>query len=102
MRDAFMAIDAGLFAGEQELLMRGRCTGRLLSDVHRLRAMTIPALERVVRLKARPFMLGELEPPLGKFLARVDRTEEMAPDLFRGLHLARDLVRPVVRHVAVG
>ena len=29
------------------------------------------------------------------------RAEDLAPDLLRGLHLARDLVGPVVRHVAV-
>src|SRR3546814_17103884 len=36
-----------------------------------------------------------------EFLARVDGAEDGAPDLLGGLHLARDLVGPIVRHVAV-
>jgi hypothetical protein len=44
----------------------------------------------------------ELEPVVDELLARVDRAEHLAPDFLRRLHLARDLVRPFVRDVAVG
>jgi hypothetical protein len=46
-------------------------------------------------------VLGELEPVILKFLPCVDGAEDLAPDLLRRLHLARDLVGPVVRNVAV-
>ena len=32
---------------------------------------------------------------------RGDRAEDVAPDFLRGLHLARDLAGPLVRHMAV-
>ena len=34
MRDTLMAVDAGLFAGEQKALVRNRSARRLLGDVH--------------------------------------------------------------------
>ena len=36
-----------------------------------------------------------------KFIARIDSAEYLAPDFLRSLHLAGDLVCPVVRHMAV-
>ena len=36
-----------------------------------------------------------------EFPPGVDRAEDLAPDLLRGLHLAGDLVGPFVRHMAV-
>ena len=80
---------------------RGGARG-LLGQVHRLRGMAVAALQRVVRLQPRPFVLGKLQALIEEFLARVDRAEDLAPDLLRGLHLARDLVGPIVRHMAVG
>src|ERR1700746_3726965 len=81
--------------------MRDRGPRRLLSDVHRLRAVAVAAFQRIVGLEAGPAVLREPEALCEELLARVDEPEQMTPDLFRGLHLARDLVGPVVRHVAV-
>jgi hypothetical protein len=41
MSDAFMAIDAGLLAGEKRALVGFQCTRSLLGDVHGLDAVTI-------------------------------------------------------------
>src|SRR3954470_22331133 len=64
--------------------------------------MAVAALKRIIGLQPRPFVLGEFEPMVLKFLPRVDRAEDLAPDFLRGLHLAGDLVGPVVRNMAVG
>src|SRR6187549_4174543 len=94
VRDSLVTIDTGLLSGKEEALVRVDGTRALPRDVHRLRAVAIAALQRVVRLHARPFVHRKLEPVIEKFLARIDGAEELAPDLFRRLHLAGDLVRP--------
>src|SRR6185436_21010732 len=63
--------------------------------------MAVAALQGIICLQPRPFMLGEFEPMILKLLPGVDRAEDLAPDLLRGLHLAGDLVGPVVRDMAV-
>src|SRR5215467_3293695 len=63
--------------------------------------MTIAALQRVVRLHPCPFVLGEFESVIEEFVAGRDRAEYLAPHLLRRLHLACDLVGPIVRHMAV-
>ena len=100
--DALVAVDAGALAGEEEALVGLDGALALAGDVHRLGRVAVAALERVVGLEPRPFVLRELEPVVEELLARVDRAEDLAPDLLGGLHLAGDLVGPVVRHVAVG
>ena len=65
------------------------------------RAVTVAAFQRIIGLEARPFVQRQLEPVVEEFLAGVDAAEQMAPDLLRGLHLAGDLVGPVVRNVAI-
>src|SRR5690348_8851463 len=74
---------------------------RLLGEVHRHRGMAVAAFQRVIRLQARPFVLGKFEPVSQEFLSCVDRAEDLAPDLFRRLHLAGDLVGPIMWNVAV-
>ena len=84
-----------------QYLMRDRSARRLLGDVHRLRAMAVAAFQRVVRLEASPFVQRQLESVVDELLADVDGAEQMSPDFLRRLHLARDLVGPVVRNVAI-
>src|SRR4051794_8448428 len=83
--DTLVAVDAGLLAREQEALVRHRGPRRLLGDVHGIGAMAVAAFQGVVGLEARPFMRRELEPVIQKLLAGVDRAENLAPDLLRGL-----------------
>ena len=82
MRDPFVAINARFLPCEQETLMRLRGTRRLLGDVHRCGAVTVAALERVVRLHPRPLVQSEFEPIVDKFLARVDPTRDVTPNFF--------------------
>ena len=63
--------------------------------------MAVAALQRVVRLHPLPLAFRQVLAQGQKLLTGVDRPENMAPDLLRGLHLPGDLVRPVVRHVAI-
>src|SRR5215510_12286346 len=102
VRDALVAIDAGLFARKKEALMGLNRTRALARDVHRLGTMAIATFKRIVRLHPRPFVLGELETMGEKLLARIDCAENFSPHLFRGLHLACNLVGPFVRYMAIG
>src|SRR4051812_7054442 len=47
-------------------------------------------------------MRSEFKAHLKKFLAGIDRPENLAPDFLRCLDLAADLVGPVVWNVAIG
>src|SRR5262249_51593112 len=101
MRDALVAVDAGLFPAQQVrrvLVLRAHALPR---EVHVLVVVTVATLERIVRLEARPLVLRELEALVDELLPRVDRPEDLAPYFLRRLHLARDLGGPVVRNVAV-
>lgn len=102
MRDALVAIDARLLARKKEPLMGLNRTGALARNVHRLGAMAIATFKRIVRLHARPFMLGEFEAMAEKLLTRIDRAENLSPHLLRGLHLACNFVGPFVRYMAIG
>src|SRR4030095_1041790 len=102
MRDALVAIDARLLARKKEPLMGLNRTGALARNVHRLGAMAIATFKRIVRLHARPFMLGEFEAMAEKLLTRIDCAENLSPHLLRGLHFARNLVGPFVRYMAIG
>src|SRR5689334_333991 len=73
----------------------------LAGEIHVLESVAIAAFTRIVGLHARPFMLSKLQPVRLELLPRVDGAENLAPHLLRGLDLAGDLERPVVRHVAV-
>src|SRR5258705_1617067 len=70
--DSLVAVDAGLLAGEQEALVRGRRARRLLGDVHRLRAMAVAAFQRIVGLETRPFVQRQFQPVIDEYLAAVD------------------------------
>ena len=102
VRDALVAVDAGLLLVGQVGRVHVLRAHALAREVHRLVVVAVAALERVVGLEARPFVLRELEALVAELLLRVDGAEDLAPDLLGGLHLAGDLVGPVVRHVAVG
>ncbi len=54
MGDALVAVDAGLFLGEQEALVRHRGPGRPLGDIHGIGAVAVAAFQRIV-------MSGELK-----------------------------------------
>ncbi len=81
--------------------MELRCPFALASEVHVAEVVTVAALERVVGFESRPFVLGQLTTLVEEFLARVDCAEDRAPNLLGRLHLARDLVGPLVRYVAI-
>ena len=80
MRDAFVAIDTGLLTSEQKTLVRLDSPWTLPRGVHRLRAVTVTAFQRVVGLHASPFMNRQFEPVVEKFVARADRSEKLSPD----------------------
>src|SRR5829696_3870930 len=101
MRDALVTIDTGLLLGNQKLAVDVRGSSGLLGEIHGDGGMAIAALEGVIGFQPRPFMLGKLKPMILKLLPGIDRAEDLAPDFLRGLHLAGDLVGPLVRHVAV-
>src|SRR5262249_4087627 len=89
-------------AGKQKALMRLNRARALAGDVHRLRTVTISAFQGIVGLHARPFMLGQIETMIDKFLSRIDRSKNLSPDLLGSLHLARDLVGPFMGYMAIG
>ena len=101
VRNALVAIDAGLFAGEKEALVCHRSARRLLGDVHRRGAVTVAAFQRVIGLEPRSFVERQFEPMIDKFFTGIDGAEQVAPNFLRRLHLARDLVGPVVRDMAI-
>src|SRR5262245_20804409 len=102
MCNALMAINAGLLASEQKPLMSVGRALTLPGYVHRLGAMTIPALKRIIGFQPFPFVGGQHMSRAEELLARADGTEKPTPDFLGGLHLARHLVGPVVRHVTIG
>ncbi len=73
----------------------------LHGQIHRDEFMTIPALQRVIGPKSCPFALRQLRSLSQKLFSRVDGAEDLAPNLLGGLHLAGNLVRPVMRDVTV-
>src|SRR5690606_33845087 len=102
VRDALVAIDAGGFAGGQERAVRPGGAAGLAGQVHRVVVVAVAALQRVVGLEPDPLVGGQHQALVEELLAGVDGPEDLAPHPLGGLHLARDLVGPVVRHVAVG
>ena len=54
---------------------------RLLGEIHRRSGMAIAALQRIVGLQPRPFVLGEFEPVILELLPGIDHAEDLAPDL---------------------
>jgi hypothetical protein len=79
--DALVAVDAGLLADEQEA--RDGSAGRLLCDVHRLRAVAVAAFQRIIGLEARPLVQRQFQALVEEFFARVDVSEQMTPNLLR-------------------
>ena len=77
------------------------CALALPGKVHIVEIVAVAALQRVVRLEPCPFVLGQLAAFLEEFLAGADGAEDLAPDFLGGLHLARDLVGPLVWHMAI-
>src|SRR5690606_13630331 len=102
MRDALVTVDARVLVAFERDRMHLHGAQALPRPVHESIGVAIAAFERVVRLQPRPLVLRELEAMREKLLARVDAPEDLAPHLFRRLHLASDLVRPFVRHVTIG
>ncbi len=64
--------------------------------------MAVTTLQRVIGFESRPLVLRQFETIFHELFTRVDGAEEMSPHLLGCLHLAGDLVGPVVRHVTVG
>src|SRR3546814_6859187 len=63
--------------------------------------MSVAAYQAGVGREPRPFVLRQREPVVQELPAGVDGAEDVPPHLLGCLHLAGDLVGPVVRHVAV-
>jgi hypothetical protein len=72
VRDTFVAIDARLLSREEKALVRigGACA--LPHKIHRLRAMAVAALQRVVGLEPFPFVRCQLKPHVEEFFTRAD------------------------------
>ena len=101
MRDALVAVDAGLAFLLRLGVIRPR-TRSLLFAVHRREAVAVAALARVARLHLAPLVGRELHPLRLELLFRVDVAHQLAVELARGLDLAHDLVSPVLGDVAIG
>lgn len=100
--NAFVAVDTGLRSSKKEALV-GVCRARALpGNVHRDRGVAVAALQAVICLQSNPLVLCEFTSFLDKLLSRVDRTEDLAPDLLGGLHFSGDLVGPLMWDVTVG
>ena len=63
--------------------------------------MTVSTFKRVILFHPVPFIFRKFTAMGLEFLPCVDRAEELAPDFLGGLHLAGDLVRPVMGDVTV-
>jgi hypothetical protein len=50
MRDALVAIDAGLVAGDEKLAVDFRSAPGLLGEVHRYRGMAVAAFQGIIGL----------------------------------------------------
>jgi len=73
----------------------------LACEVHGVVVVAVSAFQGIVGFQARPFVLRQLQALGIKFFRRIHRAKDLAPHLLGRLHLARHLVGPVVRHVAV-
>src|SRR6185312_11809165 len=101
MCDALVAVDTGFFPGDEKLAVDLRGPSGLLGEIHGDGGVAVAAFQGIIGLQPRPFMLGQFKPMILKLLPCVDRAENLAPDFLRSLHLAGDLVGPVVRNMAV-
>src|SRR5690242_3596628 len=80
MCDALVTIDTGLLTSKQKTLVRLDGPRTLSRGIHRLRAVAVAALERVVGLHAGPFVHCKLQPMVQKLVTRIDRAEKLSPD----------------------
>jgi hypothetical protein len=99
--NALVAVDAGLvvLAGHLVGLLGA---GSLRLGIHAIEAMAVAALAGVGRLHAGPFVARQFKPLGLEFFLGVDGAHDLSVDLLGGLHLADDLVGPVLGHMAVG
>ena len=74
----------------------------LLGNVHRLGTVAIAAFKGIVGFEPFPFVRSKLKALVEELLARADGAKQPPPDLLGGLHLARHLVSPIVRHMTIG
>ena len=102
MGDAFVAVDAGLLAGDEEAFVLFDGAFALAGEVHGIGVMAVAAFKRVVGLEAGPLVAGEFQALFQEFLARGNGAEDHTPDLLTCGHLPRDLVGPVMGDVAIG
>ena len=102
MSDTFVAIDASLLAGKKETPVGFDGARALARDIHRLGAMAISTFQGIVSLHPCPLVDRQIEAVVEKLFSRADSTKNLSPNFLRGLHFARDFIRPVVRHVTIG
>src|SRR5438046_8844389 len=101
VRDTEVAVDAGLALC---LFLNMPCAPLvgLLLGIHGLGVVAVAAFERVGFLHPLPDALREHVPVRLELLLRVDRADEMAPELEGRAELALDERDRLARHVAVG
>lgn len=73
----------------------------LPAQIHVFEAMAVTTLQRVVGFETRALMIGQFQAFGVEFFARVDGAEKCTPNFFGGLHLARDLVCPLMWKMGV-
>ena len=75
MGDALVAVDAGLLAAHQERLMRAGRARALPGEVHVAEIVAVAAFQRIVRLQADPFALGQLSDEEWKEMREMTKTK---------------------------
>ncbi len=101
MGNSLVAVDAGFFAAGQKLLVGLGGSVALFGEIHEVEVVAVSALEGVVCLEPGPLVPGQCASMGKELLACIDSAENFPPDFLRRLHLAGNLVRPSVWHVAV-
>jgi len=99
--DALVAVDAGVLVAQGHLVLLPRPL-LLHLGVHAVEAVAVAALARVRPLHALPLVFRQMQALRLELLRRVDGAHHLAVEFVGGLDLPRDLVHPVLRHVAVG
>ncbi|MNZ79167.1 hypothetical protein D3C78_977630 [compost metagenome] len=99
--NTLVAIDArhAVFARHFVLLVRPLF---LRGGLHAFEAVAVAAFARVGCFHPLPLVARQLQTLGLEFLAGIDAADQLAPELLGRLGLADHLVRPVLRHVAIG
>ena len=72
VRDAFMAVDAGLFPGGERGRVLSYTAPTLFREIHEIELMAVATFLRIVQAHALPFALGQMPTPCLKFFDGID------------------------------